>query len=174
MSFDLASAAAATGVAKSSVLRAIKAGRISATRDDNGRWHVEPVELFKIFPPLPPTQPATHQHGAPDRVTQLLEDQVAELRTMLANMRQRETDLQRDRDHWRTAFENTQRLLPAPAHQDAAGAQPTQPTQPGGSNDPPVAENPSKDDSATAAAGPNDPPAPSRLRRAWRWMRATG
>jgi hypothetical protein len=53
MSFDLASAAAATGVAKSSVLRAIKAGRISATRDDNGRWHVEPVELFKIFPPLP-------------------------------------------------------------------------------------------------------------------------
>jgi hypothetical protein len=164
MSFDLASAAAATGVAKSSVLRAIKAGRISATRDDNGRWHVEPVELFKIFPPLPPTQPTTHQHGAPDRVTQLLEDQVAELRIMLANMRQREADLQRDRDHWRTAFENTQRLLPAPAHQDAAGAQPTQPTQPGGSNDPPVAENPSKD----------DPPAPSRLRRAWRWMRATG
>jgi hypothetical protein len=98
MSFDLASAAAATGVAKSSVLRAIKAGRISAHRDDNGRWNVEPTELFKIFPPLPPAQPATLQNAAPERVTQLLEEQLAELRSMLANMRRREDDLQRDRE----------------------------------------------------------------------------
>ena len=169
MSFDLASAAAATGVAKSSVLRAIKGGRISATRDDAGRWHVEPVELFKIFPPLPPTQPPTHQHGAPDRVTQLLEDQVAELRTMLADMRRREDDLQRDRDHWRTAFENTQRLLTAPTHQDEAPAQPPQPA----AGNPAAGENPSKDSSAPVADAGN-PAATSRLRRTWRWLRSTG
>lgn len=167
MSFDLASAAAATGVAKSSVLRAIKGGRISATRDDAGRWHVEPVELFKIFPPLPPTQPATHQHGAPDRVTQLLEEQVAELRTMLADMRRREDDLQRDRDHWRTAFESAQRLLPAPTHQDEA---PTQPAQPASENSESV---PSKDSGSALAASEKSEPA-SRLRRTWRWLRSTG
>lgn len=158
MSFDLATAAAATGVAKSSVLRAIKAGRISATRDDAGRWSVEPAELFKIFPPLPSAQPATLQNGAPERVTQLLEDQVAELRSMLADMRRREDDLQRDRDHWRTAFENTQRLLPAPPLQDAAPAQPTQPTQPD--------QNPPETDGFQQPA--------SRLRCTWRWLRSTG
>jgi hypothetical protein len=155
MAFDLASAAAATGVAKSSVLRAIKAGRISATRDDAQRWHVEPAELFKIFPPLPPTQPPTHQYGAPDRVTQLLENQVTELRSMLADMRRREDDLQRDRDHWRTAFENTQRLLAPPTHQDDAPAQPTQPPLLPPGETPPIQPS-------------------SRLVRAWRWMRATG
>ena len=157
MSFDLASAAAATGVAKSSVLRAIKAGRISAHRDDNGRWSVEPAELFKIFPPLKPAQPATLQNAAPERVTELLEEQVAELRSMLADMRRREEDLQRDRDHWRIAFENTQRLLPAPLHQDAPPAQPTQPASE------PTFEKPAE----------KSEPA-SRLRRAWRWMQATG
>ena len=166
MAFDLASAAAATGVAKSSVLRAIKAGRISAQRDDAGRWSVEPAELFKIFPSLPPAQPASHHHAAPDRVTQLLEDQVAELRTMLANMRQREEDLQRDRDHWRTAFENTQRLLPPSLHQDAAPAQPTQPAAPDGTL---RAGNP-----GSLYLLRKTPPEASRWRRAWRWMRATG
>ena len=155
MSFDLASAAAATGVAKSSVLRAIKAGRISAQRDDNGRWHVEPVELFKIFPPLPPTQHATHQHGALDRVTQLLEAQLAELKTALADMRQ-------DRDRWIAEAADwkrqAQNLLPPPPRD----ALPTQPAQPD--------ENPSKPRAfsrpfpfATRSAAAQ----PSRLRRAF-------
>jgi hypothetical protein len=162
MSFDLSSAAAATGVAKSSVLRAIKAGRISAQRDDNGRWHVEPVELFKIFPPLPPTQPATHQHGVPERVTQLLEAQLAELKTALADMRQ-------DRDRWIAEAADwkrqAQNLLP-PQPRDAL---PTQPAQPD--------ENPVETTGfqppipfATRSAAAQ----PSRFRRAWRWMRATG
>jgi len=101
--------------------------------------------------------PATLQIAAPDRIVQLLEDQVAELRTMLANMRQREEDLQRDRDHWRTAFENTQRLLPPPPRQDAVSTQPTQPDQ-----KPPE------------TVGFSEPQPVGRLRRAWRWMRATG
>ena len=150
MSFDVSSAAAATGVAKSSVLRAIKAGRISAQRDDNGRWHVEPVELFKIFPPLPPTQPATHQHGVPERVTQLLEAQLAELKSTLADMRQ-------DRDRWIAEAADwkrqAQNLLPAP-HQSAA-AQPTRP------------------DETSAVSAALSPPV-NRLRRAWRWMQAGG
>jgi hypothetical protein len=152
MSFDLASAAAATGVAKSSVLRAIKAGRITAQRDDNGRWHVEPAELFKIFPPLPPAQPATLQHGVPDRVTQLLEAQLAELRSALADMRQ-------DRDRWIAEAADwkrqAQNLLAPPSVRDAP---PTQPAQP---------------DQAPDETAPPLQPA-SRLRRAWRWMRATG
>jgi hypothetical protein len=162
MSFDLSSAAAATGVAKSSVLRAIKAGRISAQRDDNGRWHVEPVELFKIFPPLPPTQPATHQHGVPERVTQLLEAQLAELKTALADMRQ-------DRDRWIAEAADWKRQAQNPLPPPPRDALPTQPAQPD--------ENPVETTGfqppvpfATRSAAAQ----PSRFRRAWRWMRATG
>ena len=162
MSFDLSSAAAATGVAKSSVLRAIKAGRISAQRDDNGRWHVEPVELFKIFPPLPPTQPATHQHGVPERVTQLLEAQLAELKTALADMRQ-------DRDRWIAEAADWKRQAQNPLPPPPRDAPPTQPAQPD--------ENPVETTGfqppipfATRSAAAQ----PSRFRRAWRWMRATG
>ena len=33
------------------MLRAIKSGRISGTRDALGAWHVEPAELHRVFPP---------------------------------------------------------------------------------------------------------------------------
>src|SRR5262245_64628604 len=151
MSFDISSAAAAIGAAKPPRPRATKPGRIRAQRDNNGRWNVEPVELFKIFPPLPPTQPATHQHGVPERVTQLLEAQLAELKNALADMRQ-------DRDRWIAEAADwkrqAQNLLPAP-HQSAAPAQPTQP------------------DETSAVSAALSPPV-NRVRRAWRWMQARG
>jgi hypothetical protein len=49
MSYTLAAAAVATGLNKTTVLRAIKSGRISGTKDDTGQWHVEPVELHRVF-----------------------------------------------------------------------------------------------------------------------------
>jgi hypothetical protein len=50
MSYTLAEAAKAVGMNKTSTLRAIKSGRISGTRDELGQWHVEPVELHRVFP----------------------------------------------------------------------------------------------------------------------------
>jgi hypothetical protein len=38
MSYTLAAAAAACGLNKSTVLRAIKAGKISGTKDEHGEW----------------------------------------------------------------------------------------------------------------------------------------
>jgi len=113
--------------------RASAAGqRLARDRQDRAcarasalRWHVEPVRLFKIFPPLPPTQPATHQHGAPERVTQLLEAQLAELKSALADMRQ-------DRDRWTAEAADWKRQaqnLLSPPHQSAPLAQPTHPAE---------------------------------------------
>jgi hypothetical protein len=55
--YNLATAAAATGVNLSTVLRAIKAGRLSAQRDETGGWQIDPAELHRVFAPLP--APAT-------------------------------------------------------------------------------------------------------------------
>ena len=50
MGYTLGAAAKAVGMSKTSMLRSIKAGRISATRDDFGHWCIEPVELHRVYP----------------------------------------------------------------------------------------------------------------------------
>jgi hypothetical protein len=50
--YTIATAAAAVGRNKSAILRAIEAGKISVTRDENGEWQIDPAELHRIYPPL--------------------------------------------------------------------------------------------------------------------------
>jgi hypothetical protein len=69
MSYTLASAATACGVNKSTILRAIKAGKISGTRDEHNEWHVEPAELHRVYPPAERSgegNGAAHRYAAPD------------------------------------------------------------------------------------------------------------
>ena len=49
MAYTLTEAATATGLSRSTIFRAIKSGRISATRIDNN-FSIEPVELHRVFP----------------------------------------------------------------------------------------------------------------------------
>jgi hypothetical protein len=51
--YSLVTGAAATGVNRSTILRAIKAGRLSAERDGSGAWVIQPVELHRLFLHLP-------------------------------------------------------------------------------------------------------------------------
>jgi hypothetical protein len=50
MSYTLGQAAKAVGMSKTSILRSIKAGRISAGRDEFGQWAIEPCELHRVYP----------------------------------------------------------------------------------------------------------------------------
>jgi hypothetical protein len=52
MAYSLAAAAAATGLNKTTVLRAIKSGKISGARDRSGEWCVEAAELHRVYPSL--------------------------------------------------------------------------------------------------------------------------
>ena len=36
---------------KSTVFRAIKAGKVSATRNEHDQWLIEPAELHRVYPP---------------------------------------------------------------------------------------------------------------------------
>ena len=51
MSYSLGAAAAATGLNNTSILRAIKSGKISGTKDALGQWWVEPAELHRVAKP---------------------------------------------------------------------------------------------------------------------------
>jgi len=119
MPYTLAEAAVACGLDKSTVRRAVRAGRISGTKDEAGTWHVEPVELHRVFPPASRTEDDTTAvplHAPSDAATDILVD---ELRAIIRASERREEDLRQERDRWRTAFENTQRLLTPPMHQGA-------------------------------------------------------
>src|SRR6476646_4489849 len=52
MTLTLARAAEATGRSRSTLLRAIRKGAISASRDDLGGFLVEESELARVFPPV--------------------------------------------------------------------------------------------------------------------------
>jgi hypothetical protein len=125
--FNLVSGSAATGVSRSTILRAINAGRLSAERDATNGWSIQPCELFRVFPALPPpsTEGAQQSLQQADGLVDQLRNQIADLRNMIENAkrweedaRKREDDLRCDRDAWRQAFQTTQRQLTGPPQAD--------------------------------------------------------
>src|SRR6516165_12066053 len=52
MPYSLKQAAAAVGKQKPAILKAIQSGKISAQKDANGQWQIEPVELHRVYPPV--------------------------------------------------------------------------------------------------------------------------
>jgi hypothetical protein len=48
--YSLKQAADAVGRGKPAILKAIKSGRISAQKDDNGQWQIDPAELHRVYP----------------------------------------------------------------------------------------------------------------------------
>ena len=63
MSYSLGAAAAATGLNKTTILRAIKSGKISDTKDVLGQWWVEPAELHRV-----PKSVGEHVRLVPDKI----------------------------------------------------------------------------------------------------------
>jgi hypothetical protein len=116
MAYNLITGAAACGINRTTILRAIRAGKISAERDAQGTWFIQPAELHRLFPPLPHLNavPEPVQTHTPDAEIALLRTMLDEMRTTIADLRRREDDLKADRDHWREAHSATTRLLPAP------------------------------------------------------------
>jgi hypothetical protein len=53
-------AAEATGVSKQAILRAIKRGTVSASKDIHGEWTIDAAELFRHYQPVP----VVHTNGA--------------------------------------------------------------------------------------------------------------
>lgn len=113
MAYTLAEAAKATGTNKTTILRAIKAGRVSGSKDEFGAWHVEPAELHRIYPPVElrsdASAAATPQYAAPDAV--VLDSNITALRETAELLRTQLEDIRKDRDHWRDQAQTITRQL---------------------------------------------------------------
>src|SRR3954469_7996043 len=103
-------AADQVGRTKAGILKAIKSGRLSATKGGNGEWLIDPAELFRVYQPTPTDSPESapaHTTANPELAVELAVER--ERRATLEREREREreqlerqiADLQRDRDFWR-------------------------------------------------------------------------
>jgi hypothetical protein len=114
----LGQAARMCGRGKTTLARAIKGGRLSAIRNETGGYLIDPAELSRAFPFPAPGETRGNGHDTDDAVhhaTELatLAERVRGLEAMTAELRERVSDLIRDRDTWR---DQAQRLaLPAPS-----------------------------------------------------------
>ncbi len=100
MPYSLKQAAAASGKSKPTILRAIQGGKISAEKDQQGEWQIEPAELHRVYPPVPERNGSdetvwndTQQADSPVE-TVLLRAEVEQMRERFASL---EIDRERDR-----------------------------------------------------------------------------
>jgi excisionase family DNA binding protein len=119
--FTLSQAAKASGRGKTTVVRAIKSGRLSAVRDETGgTWLIEDSELFRVFPrgtgngvPWNAAEPARNAEREA-RVAEL-EARVTELQGRLGDAHETVADLRRrldeEREERRAAQERIAALL---------------------------------------------------------------
>src|SRR3546814_14773651 len=86
MGITLRDASEKVGVTRQTLMKAIKTGRVSAEKSDNGEWRIEPVALFRVWPPVngvqQPLQPNITDSDTTDlqAETRLSREQVAEMR----------------------------------------------------------------------------------------------
>ena len=104
--YTLGSAAKATGKSKSTISKALKSGKISGFKGDDGAFHIDPAELHRVYPPVSQGEHEETPKGLPeDTHTNIV---VRELEMRLEAAQQRLTDkdgviadLREDRDRWR-------------------------------------------------------------------------
>jgi hypothetical protein len=129
MGYTLGQAAKAVGMSKTSILRSIKTGRISAGRDEFGQWAIEPCELHRIYPPLADdtgTGNGTEERSVTGGETALAE---ASTRATLAEARLSDfksmlDDIREQRDRWQQQAERLAALAITDQRKERSPAQP--------------------------------------------------
>lgn len=110
---SLSQAAKLTGKSKSTINRAIKTGKISATRHGDGSYSIDASELARAFR-TNPTEGSEWTGASPNENltrTALLEAEVAALKDRLARETEIAADLMKERDAWK---QQATALLAAP------------------------------------------------------------
>src|SRR5467141_3754785 len=129
MAYSLGQAAKAAGISKTSLHRAINKGRISAAKNDNGAYEIEPSELHRVYPPVTEgnssANPDLVRDGTPEtaieaavlrREAELLRERLADKDGVISDLRERldqSEQERREKDRQLTALLTDQREKPA-------------------------------------------------------------
>ncbi|MDQ2068215.1 hypothetical protein Q9295_17760 [Xinfangfangia sp. CPCC 101601] len=113
MKLSLNQAARICGRAKSTLLDAIKSGRLSAIKTTTGRYEIDPSELHRVFPFSAPEhpEPAFDRTPEPIPTTQENHSKTRELELEVQLLREMLEKAETNADHWRKMAERQQALL---------------------------------------------------------------
>lgn len=118
MKYTLSEAAAATGKNKATIQRAIKSGKISAPKGDNGSYEIDPSELHRVFQPVAQRaaqigdatiRNSAQQAGLPPDFKAL--QRIADLEKELAVMEERKNGLEEQKRHLTDTVEDLRKRL---------------------------------------------------------------
>lgn len=89
MQYTAGEAAKAVGKNIATITRAIKSGKISASKDESGAWRIDPSELHRVFPPIAQAlhNPSTQENAIPAQSPNSSNDKL--LLEELATLRER-------------------------------------------------------------------------------------
>jgi len=87
------------GKHKSTILDAIRKGRLSAKRDEKNQWQIDPAELFRVYPQHQTEQQAQHQaqHKTEHPNTDLIDALRAQIEQLTSQVKRE----QENADNWK-------------------------------------------------------------------------
>ena len=135
MKYTAGEAATATGLNTATITRAIKKGRISATKSDTGAWQIDPAELHRVFPPLagkPLLQDemqgdASLNQEQSKSAHNALQGEIETMRERLAAAEQRAAVAEALAEERARHIDDLRRMLPPPATTPAVADRPDRP-----------------------------------------------
>ena len=123
----LAQAAKETGLTRSGIFKAIKGGKLSATKDEQGHFQIDPAELFRVYKPVN-KEPVTSERQETTKEAQETAEN-RELRTRLDMTGQLLRQVEGERDDLRRRLDEEaaerRKLTALLTHQPEPKAQPT-------------------------------------------------
>jgi excisionase family DNA binding protein len=113
MRLTLSQAAKTASISKSYLSKLIRTGRISAERQPNGEYRIEPSELDRIEQIRPQKRPENTDDERPETSENTLWEREREILMALLQDRDRQIqDLREDRDAWRVQAERLLLTMP--------------------------------------------------------------
>lgn len=110
MSLSAKKAADQVGISKQAVINAIRKGKISAEKDHNGEWKIDPAELFRAYPPV--NQLADKQAvNMDDTLSPTNKGLIGEVSTLRERLRSLEGEREREREQLTGQIDDLRRRL---------------------------------------------------------------
>lgn len=106
--YSLTEAAKAVNKGRPAIFKAIKLGKISAQKDENGEYRIDPAELHRVYPPV---SKDVSRETSEETALAVLKKELEMTRQMLLMEQRRADDAEQQRDAWRLQCNN---LLPEP------------------------------------------------------------
>ena len=114
MLMSLQQAGHTTGLSRTAILKAIKRGALSGSKNHEG-WHVDGAELARVFQAN--TQPNVHNKLAAERL-KLAEERITDLKQRLDEMRQELIHARDEADDWKQQAKAAMRQVALPTPQN--------------------------------------------------------